>query len=177
MNSGYYGVPSVNEAVVANGGYWQPVDSMLPTMTTANSEGYSQIDPTGTTMSSYPEFSVVPSVVSSGSSPTTCVTTDSSYRHPGSPASSKGGSNGRRRAVNRLPPTIDPCLIAPLKKRRIDENRLPNTEREKLVMKREKNRDAAAKCRMKKKAVSEKLREVRVSLCTKRHLLRYISCR
>jgi hypothetical protein len=51
MNSGYYGVPSVNEAVVANGGYWQPVDSMLPTMTTANSEGYSQIDPTGTTVS------------------------------------------------------------------------------------------------------------------------------
>ena len=50
MNSGFYGVPSVNEGVVANGGYWQPVDSMIPAMSTAN-ESYSQIDPSGTSVS------------------------------------------------------------------------------------------------------------------------------
>ena len=96
---------------------------------------------------------------------TTSVTTDDSYRQHDSPSSvSKTSPSGsRRRTVNRLPPHVDPCLLAPLRKRRIDENVLPPSEREKLLMKRCKNRDAAAKCRIKKKANVERLKEV--SLC------------
>lgn len=111
-----------------------------------------------------PEYSVVPTMATNCDLSTTSVTTDDSYRQHDSPSSvSKLSPSGsRRRTVNRLPPHVDPCLLAPLRKRRINENILPPTEREKLLMKRGKNRDAAAKCRVKKKANVEKLRDVSV---------------
>ena len=108
---------------------------------------------------SVPEFGVVPTVVTTGAASSSMATTEEGYRHVDSPSSSKGSPSSRRRGgVNRLPPNVDPCLIAPLKKRRIDENLLPGSERDKLLMKRMKNRDAAAKCRQKKKQSTEKLR-------------------
>ena len=115
------------------------------------------------TQSIVPEYSVVPTMATNCDLSTTSVTTDDSYRQHDSPASSvskSSPSGARRRAVTRLPPNVDPCLLAPLRKRRIDENVLPPSEREKLLMKRCKNRDAAAKCRVKKKANVERLKEV-----------------
>lgn len=115
------------------------------------------------TQSIVPEYSVVPTMATNCDLSTTSVTTDDSYRQHDSPASSASKSSpsgARRRAVARLPPNVDPCLLAPLRKRRIDENVLPPSEREKLLLKRCKNRDAAAKCRVKKKANVERLKEV-----------------
>lgn len=110
-----------------------------------------------------PEYSVVPTVATNCDLSTTSVTTDDSYRQHDSPSSSvskSSPSGARRRTVNRLPPNVDPCLLAPLRKRRINEDVLPPSEREKLLLKRCKNRDAAAKCRIKKKANVERLKEV-----------------
>ena len=54
---------------------------------------------------------------------------------------------------------VDPCEIAPLKKRRIQLQLLNPDERDKVLSKREKNKVAAEKCRVKRR---EKMQHVRV---------------
>lgn len=53
---------------------------------------------------------------------------------------------------------VDPCEVAPLKKRRIQLEMLSPDERERVIAKREKNKAAAEKCRVKRK---EKVQRVR----------------
>jgi hypothetical protein len=54
---------------------------------------------------------------------------------------------------------VDPCEIAPLKKRRIQVDMLNPDERDKVLQKREKNKVAAEKCRVKRR---EKMHNVRI---------------
>lgn len=53
---------------------------------------------------------------------------------------------------------VDPCDIAPLKKRRIQVELLAPGEREKVLHKREKNKLAAEKCRVKRREKVQKIR-------------------
>ena len=46
---------------------------------------------------------------------------------------------------------VDPCAIAPLKKRRIQVDLLSPDDRDKVLQKREKNKVAAEKCRVKRR--------------------------
>lgn len=53
---------------------------------------------------------------------------------------------------------VDPCVIAPLKKRRIQVEMLNPDEREKVLSKREKNKVAAEKCRIKRRENVQRVR-------------------
>ena len=53
---------------------------------------------------------------------------------------------------------VDPCVIAPLKKRRIQVEMLSPDERDKVLSKREKNKIAAEKCRVKRRENVQRVR-------------------
>lgn len=64
-------------------------------------------------------------------------------------------SAGKRSRKNQY---VDPCVIAPLKKRRIQVDLLNAEERSKVLQKREKNKVAAEKCRIKRREKVEQTR-------------------
>lgn len=71
------------------------------------------------------------------------------------PSQASGSASGKRTRKTNF---IDPCTIAPLKKRRIQVEMLSPDDRDKVLQKREKNKVAAEKCRVKRRVKVQQTR-------------------